>query len=70
MLRNAMIFALLLTACSAERDDDTETNDAVPIGPGTDTTALIPPDTQVTPPPELPGLLRPDSVRDTLTTMR
>ena len=68
MLRISLVFVLLLTACApGDRDrrdgDDTE---EVPIGPGSDSTTLIPPDTPMTrrePTPLPPGM--PDSLVST-----
>jgi hypothetical protein len=60
MLRLAFLLALAVSACSGEQEDNAE-GDPVPIGPGSDTTVLIPPDTPVTPNP---------LGRDTPTTSR
>jgi hypothetical protein len=50
MLRLALVLSLLLVGCGPRDggNDDAE-EDAVPIGPGSDSTTLIPPDTPMTP---------------------
>ena len=48
MLRLALIGLVLLVGCSnGDRKEDAEA-EAVPIGPGSDSTALMPPDTPMT----------------------
>ena len=49
MLRLILICALAVAGCAGEnRDDADETTEDVPIGPGSDSTTLIPPDTPMT----------------------
>ena len=60
MIRLFLICVLALAGCAREnRDDDAEAAEEVPIGPGSDSSALIPPDTPMTrrtPAPVPPGL--------------
>jgi hypothetical protein len=49
MLRIILVCALALAGCAGENRGDTEEAvEEVPIGPGSDSSALIPPDTPMT----------------------
>jgi hypothetical protein len=48
MTRLALILCVLIAGCSSSKKEDAEENESVPIGPGSDSTALIPPDTPMT----------------------
>ena len=65
MMRPAMACLLILLGCTApgNRDDAVE-SDGVPIGPGSDSTALMPPDTPVSRrEPGTPAQPAPDTIR-------
>ena len=61
MLRIILICALVLSGCTRENREDAAESEEVPIGPGSDSSALIPRDTPMTSrmPTQQPG------VRDT-----
>lgn len=65
MTRYAMALIVLLLACTSSEPEDREVEtEAVPIGPGTDSSTLIPPDTPVShrEPSSMPRPV-PDSLR-------
>lgn len=60
-----VLITALAMGCSAGSDGDAaeETEAVVPVGPGTDTSAIMPPDTPQTPEGEAPRVpARPDSL--------
>ena len=66
MLRLTFCLVLLIGCSNGDRDADAE-GDAVPIGPGSDSTALLPPDTPMT--REAEGVQR-RSIDSLVTTTR
>ena len=68
MLRISLVFVLVLAACAPGDRDQREGDDTeeVPIGPGSDSTTLIPPDTPMTRrEPSRPPRSMPDSLAST-----
>ena len=68
MLRLILICALAMAGCARENGEDAdEAAEEVPIGPGSDSSALIPPDTPMT--RRTPGTgTRPPGMPDTTAT--
>lgn len=64
MTRLAMVLLLVLVGCTPGNRDDSSEGEEVPIGPGSDSTALLPPDTPVSRrQPLTPGAPLPDTTR-------
>jgi hypothetical protein len=68
MLRIILVCGLALAGCTGENGDSAEeAAEEVPIGPGSDSSALIPPDTPMT--RRTPGTgTRPPGMPDTVPT--